>query len=114
MDEQVLDQLTVGQRIAYWRNMVGMTQEEFGSAMGVSRNTQANYETDKRLPDFAYLAALKAKGYAIGWLMGDPYMAAEQKPLTPQEALLLGHYQKADKAGQATIEQVARMAAGAA
>lgn len=110
--EKTLEKLTVGERLAHWRELAGMTQDEFARAMGVSRSTQANYEADKRLPDFAYLAMLKAKGFQIGWLMGDPYMAAEQRPLSAAELLLLGYYQKADAAGKATIEQVARMAAG--
>jgi transcriptional regulator with XRE-family HTH domain len=109
--EKNLDALTVGGRIAYWRAQAGLGQEEFGRLMGVSRNTQFNYENDRRLPDFGYLAALKSKGYQIGWLMGDAYMSAEHKPMTDQEAQVLGWYQRADESSRKAIEQLMRLAA---
>lgn len=112
--DKTLEKLTVGGRLAHWRDQAGMNQEDFARKMGVSRSTQANYELDKRLPDFAYLAMLKSQGYPIGWLMGDAYMAADQKPLTPEEAMVLGCYQRANTAGKIAIEQVARIAADAA
>lgn len=42
--------IIVGRRIAYYRNRLGITQEEFGSRVGVHQTTVAVWESGKQVP----------------------------------------------------------------
>ncbi len=60
----------VFERIKKVRQGAGLTQEEFGARVGVSKNTQMRYEKGLRHPDTEYLSAVaKAFNVDTGWLM---------------------------------------------
>lgn len=102
-------EMTLGERIAHWRNQQGMTQEEFADAMQISRGSQQNYEKDKRSPDVDYLKKLRQAGCPIGWLFGDPWLSIDSgAQLSEQERELIGLYRSVKGEDQAVLVHVAR------
>lgn len=61
--------MSVGERLRSTRERLGMNQGDFGRLGGVERNTQANYEGDKRSPDAAYLGRIAEAGADVGWIV---------------------------------------------
>ena len=43
--------IILGKRISYFRNLRGLTQEELGKKLGVTRQTIASWENNKKVPD---------------------------------------------------------------
>ena len=103
--------MTMGQRLVYWRKQSGMNQEEFALAMGVSHSAQQNYEKDLRTPKFEYLQALHNRGFRIGWLFGEPFLtiSAGEKELTDAERNLVGMYRRASGEDQNVLTHMARV-----
>lgn len=58
-----------GARIKTERLRLAMTQEVFGSKLGVSKPTQTAYESGGRLPDLAYLNAATELGVDFAYIM---------------------------------------------
>lgn len=54
---------TIGNRLREERLRLGMNQTEFGRLLGVSKESQINYEAGKRSPDAEYLS--KAVGIHV-------------------------------------------------
>ena len=50
-----------GDRIKEERQRLKLTQAEFGTLGGVTRASQAHYESERRVPDLNYLASLRDK-----------------------------------------------------
>ncbi len=51
-----MDKISIGQRIIEAREMLGLTQTEFGKILGVAKQTLANWEHGRSLPDVIMLA----------------------------------------------------------
>ena len=51
--------MTVGEKIQYYRKKIGLSQEELGQKMLVSRQTVSLWEMDKTLPTVDNLIRLK-------------------------------------------------------
>ena len=63
--------MTIGQRIAQLRKERGMSQEELGEAMGVSRQAISKWESDAALPEVEKLIALsRLFSIPVGQLLG--------------------------------------------
>lgn len=63
--------LTMGQRIAERRKMLGLSQEGLGEKCGVSRQAISKWESDGAVPEIDKLIALsKLFGVSVGWLLG--------------------------------------------
>ncbi len=62
------------------------TQQEFGEILGVTKNTQQNYEAGKRAPDANYLMKLAQAGYDVKYLITGERDYSE---LTPKQIELL-------------------------
>lgn len=60
---------TIGERIRNERKRLGHNQDEFCSAVGVSRKTQSHYESDKHSPDTNYLTEASRIGVDIGYVI---------------------------------------------
>lgn len=58
----------VGARLRAERDRLGLSQGEFGSAGGVNRGSQAEYESGKRPCTVSYLHAVGAIGADAGWI----------------------------------------------
>ena len=54
------DHMTVGEKIQYYRKKIGLSQEELGQKLFVSRQTVSLWEMDKTLPTIDNLRLLKA------------------------------------------------------
>lgn len=57
------------ERLKRERSRLGMTQDQFASACGVSKRAQANYESGDRYPDVRYLAAAEEAGADVPFLV---------------------------------------------
>jgi transcriptional regulator with XRE-family HTH domain len=96
-----------GDRLKAERIRLGYNQEDFGAIGGVARNAQSNYESNKRVPDAAYLKE-------IAGIQADvQYIVTGQRPshaltdyLTESEATLIKAYRNTDQAHQDTVLQV--------
>ena len=63
--------MTVGQRIAQKRRELGLSQEELGERLGVSRQAIYKWESDQALPEIEKLVNLsKLFSVPVGWLLG--------------------------------------------
>lgn len=63
--------MTIGQRIAQRRKMLGLSQEAFGEKMGVSRQAISKWEADGAIPEIDKLITMsKLFGVTVGWLLG--------------------------------------------
>lgn len=51
-------EMTLGERIAYYRGTLGLSQGELAEKLGVSRQAVSKWETDAGLPDLDRLIAL--------------------------------------------------------
>ena len=66
-----MNELTVGQRIAQRRKMLGLSQEALGERTGVSRQAISKWESDAAVPEIDKLIALsRLFGVSVGWLLG--------------------------------------------
>ncbi len=63
--------MTIGQRIAQKRRELGLSQEELGARLGVSRQAIYKWESDQALPEIEKLVNLcKLFSVPVGWLLG--------------------------------------------
>ena len=51
-----MDKVSIGQRIVEAREMLGLIQTEFGKILGVAKQTLANWEHGRSLPDIIMLS----------------------------------------------------------
>ena len=70
--------LTVGDRLRTERERIGLSQVALGTACGVKKNTQLNYEKNTTSPSAAYLLEAQKKGIDI-WYVIEGYKQEEQK-----------------------------------
>ena len=87
--------MTLGQRIQELRKGLGLSQEELGEKMGVSRQAISKWEGDQTIPELDKLIALsKLFGLTVGQLLGveQPVPAPVPHLRTPrwQKLLLAG------------------------
>ena len=50
--------MTLGERIALARKRAGLSQEQLGEKLGVSRQAVSKWESDQTNPDVAYVAQM--------------------------------------------------------
>ena len=62
--------MTLGQRIQELRKGLGLSQEELGERMGVSRQAISKWEGDQTIPELDNLIALWASSW--GWSSPSP------------------------------------------
>lgn len=82
--------MTIGQTIAAERRKLGLSQEQLGEKMGVTRQSISKWESDAALPELAdvmtqevHAAAVRAELWQDGKKLADclPVPAAEDLPL---------------------------------
>jgi transcriptional regulator with XRE-family HTH domain len=72
----------MGARIKFAREKMGLTQEQVGQTLGVTRNAVAQWETDRGAPATGRLDGLAARlGVPLGWLLEKPPQTAESEPV---------------------------------
>lgn len=73
--------MTMGQRIAEQRKKLGLSQEELGERLEVSRQAVSKWESDGAVPDVNKLIGMsKLFSVSVGWLLG-----VEEQPDQPEE-----------------------------
>ncbi len=90
--------MTLGEKITAARKAAGLSQEEFGAAVGVSRQAVSKWELDQAAPDAAYVAAISQRfGVSCDELLkgekgccGALERVAERRSRFRMGALLLG------------------------
>lgn len=84
---------SIGSRIRDERTRLGLNQTDFANLAGLSRNAQAHYERDERIPDTAYLAALSKFGvdimYIINGIKNEPDNISTEEEQKKEELLCL-------------------------
>lgn len=113
----------IGGRLQAERRRLGLRQEDFAQAQGVSRATQANYEAGLRMPDAEYLQSIAAAGVDVLYVVTgvrqplrveEPragYNVSAAAEESRREQALLDNYRGADDEGRRLIEGVAHRAA---
>ena len=84
--------MTVGQRIAQKRKELGLSQENLGDRLGVSRQAIYKWESDQTLPEIDKLVNLsKLFSVPVGWLLGveEESAAADSGELTEQQLTMV-------------------------
>ena len=82
--------MTVGEKIQFYRKKIGLSQEELGQKMLVSRQTVSLWEMDKTVPSIDNLIRLKdIFGVSI-----DEILCGEEAA-EKEEAILAEDYEKA-------------------
>ena len=71
-------------RLREERLRLDMVQPEFAGLGGVGKQSQINYESGKRMPDAAYLAALAEHGVDVG------YLVTGERSTSPVDRSMLG------------------------
>lgn len=70
--------MTIGQRIAQRRKALGLSQEQLGAQLGVSRQAIYKWESDAALPEIEKLVTLSRRfSVSVGWLLGEETDAPE-------------------------------------
>lgn len=92
-----MTQLTLGQRIASRRKILGMSQESLAEHLEVSRQAVSKWESDGAIPEIDKLIALsKIFDVSIGWLLGvepDPSeQASTEQKKEPCSVTIIIHY----------------------
>ena len=70
--------LTVGDRLRAERERIGLSQVALGTACGVKKNTQLNYEKNITSPSVSYLLEAQKKGIDV-WYVIEGYKQGVQK-----------------------------------
>jgi Zn-dependent peptidase ImmA (M78 family)/transcriptional regulator with XRE-family HTH domain len=95
----------IGQRLRAARRAAGMSQEELGAAIGVSKMAVSKYETGAVVPASARLVALaEALGVPVSWIL-EPAPPTAVRPLAARTHPLSGELSA--RASSALIGQVA-------
>ena len=107
--------MVLGNRIRDRRIELGMTQEELGNAIGVSRAAICEYEKSSRMPKIDKVSKLaSALNLEVGYLLGqDVNIVSEdtnlQMKLPKEDLKLLSELKKNKKLYLALINDPARM-----
>lgn len=80
--------MTLGERIASHRRALGISQEELGARLGVSRQAVSKWETSAAVPDMENLLALSREfGVSVAELTETPEEPAAGRKQSPRRAL---------------------------
>ena len=87
------------ERFKELRNAIGISQEDFAKALGVSRASIGYYESGSRLPDAAFLSILSdLTGCDVGFLLGsNPNMVRNAPSFVAEYDLSDAQYEILDK-----------------
>lgn len=98
----------VAARLRQERVRLGHNQADFGALAGVSRRTQAAYESGSTSPDVAYLSALAGAGADVHFIVSGNVGTT----ISPEESELLRRFRAAGAPVRAAV--LAALGAGAA
>lgn len=87
-----MSDITMGQRIAEQRKLLGLSQEAFGEKMGVSRQAISKWEADGAVPEIDKLIAMsRLFSVSVGWLLGveDAQPESQEEGLSEKQLKLI-------------------------
>lgn len=88
-----MEGMTIGQRIAWKRKELGLSQIALGEMMGVSRQSISKWEADAAIPEIDKLIALSRRfKVSVGWLLGveeEPRSDEPEEDVAEREQLLI-------------------------
>jgi transcriptional regulator with XRE-family HTH domain len=61
--------MSIGERLKEERERLTLSQTNFADMAGIHRKSQANYETNERSPDAAYLATIASAGVDVLYVL---------------------------------------------
>jgi transcriptional regulator with XRE-family HTH domain len=82
--------ITIGERLKEERNRLGLSQAAIGEISGITKNSQINYEANKRSPDSAYLAKIAEIGADVNYILTGVRVATMQGTVTPNNSVVSG------------------------
>jgi len=75
---------SLGSRLKEERGRLGVSSIDFAEQCGVSKNTQTNYEKDKRKPDANYIVAADEMGVDVFYVLKGVRNIREEQVVTKQ------------------------------
>lgn len=107
--------MTIGERIRYYRKMIGMTQEELASKVGVAKQAINKYETGRvtNIPIERFQAMAEVLGVSPAVLMGrqeDPSSEEDLRDMLKDNPKLRMLLSASAKLNEADIDQLYRIA----
>jgi transcriptional regulator with XRE-family HTH domain len=88
--------MSIGKRLKEERKRLRMTQEEMGTACGLSKWAQLNFEKDENVPGGAYLLAALSRGVDLMYVL-----TGQRSQLDAPEAALVAAFRAASTDAQA-------------
>ena len=78
--------MTIGERIARIRKENGLSQEAFGEALGVSRQSISKWESNQTIPEVEKLLMIhKQYQVSVGWLLGTEENRSNTESITDEQ-----------------------------
>ncbi len=91
-----MTQLTLGQRIAMRRKLLGLSQEALAEQLAVSRQAVSKWESDATVPEIDKLISLgKLFDVSVGWILGvesEPTAVFSEEQLKTVEELIAKYH----------------------
>ena len=99
-----MDKIYIGKRIVEARQMLGLTQTEFGLRLGVAKQTLANWEHGRSLPDVIMLSHITSTcGMKIDEFLNGPIIDSGTG-ITEREHLIVTKFRCSKPTIQQAIE----------
>lgn len=99
-----MDKICIGKRIVEARQMLGLTQTEFGQKLGVAKQTLANWEHGRSLPDIIMLSHIAATcGMKVDDFLNSPITNCGDG-ITDREHLIIKKLRISNASTQQAIE----------
>jgi len=99
--------ITFGERLKKERDSLGMSQTEFGNKAGVEKETQSNYERNKRFPKLDYLEQISLMGVDVQYVITGK--RGINKPCSEAEREFIDTVELELKKVKASFEQIEEM-----
>jgi len=93
----------IGARLKEERVRLALNQSQFAEAVGVTKNSQSNYESGLRKPDSEYLAKAASISVDVLYVLTGK-RAADPIPLTQEEAALLDNFRDLSEVGKEAVK----------
>lgn len=97
----------IGYRLKEERERLGLSQTDFATLAGASKNTQYNYEKGERSPDANYLAAAAEQGVDVLYVITGGRVLPPADSLSAEEAEFLHHYRQIPAEDRAGLNKIA-------
>lgn len=94
---------TIGERITTERKSTGLTQGDFAKKLGITVQSQGNYERGVRSPSAEYLQEAFNLGMDINYIVTGQRCGEPANHLTAQEEALIALYRGAQQSIQAAV-----------